>query len=195
MDTAFLAKYSISIFEKEPKVKQSLKDGADIVMFSGDKLFGSVQSGIIAGKSNIILSIKNFSIFRTYRCSAIVLHELQKTTEMYLKKSEESIPFWSLLIKQYKDLEQRIKKIVGDNNYDYEIVTGKSVIGGGTLPNSTLDSPILLMSVNDINGIVEKLLRNTPPIITRITDGKISFDLRSVFENQDGEIAKFLNSI
>ena len=195
VDTAFLAKYNISIFEKEPKVKQSLKDGADIVMFSGDKLFGSVQSGIIAGKSNIILSIKNFSIFRTYRCSAIVLHELQKTTEMYLKKSEESIPFWSLLIKQYKDLEQRIKKIVGDNNYDYEIVTGKSVIGGGTLPNSTLDSPILLLNVNDINQIVEKLLKNTPPIIARITDGKISFDLRSVFENQDGEIAKFLNSI
>ena len=69
---------------------------------------------------------------------------MQKTTEMYLKKSEENIPFWSLLIKQYKDLEQRIKKIVGDNNYDYEIVTGKSIIGGGTLPNSTLDSPILL---------------------------------------------------
>ena len=98
-------------------------------------------------------------------------------------------------LKQYKDLEQRIKKIVDDNTSDYEIVTGKSVIGGGTLPNSTLDSPILLMSVNDTNGIVEKLLRNTPPIITRITDGKISFDLRSVFENQDGEIAKFLNSI
>ena len=195
VDTVFLAKHNLSIFEKEPKVQQSLKDGADIVMFSGDKLFGSVQSGIIAGKSNIILSIKNFSIFRTYRCSTIVLHELQKTTEMYLKKSEESIPFWSLLIKQYKDLEQRIKKIIGDNNYDYKIVTGKSVIGGGTLPNSTLESPILLLTVNDINEIVEKLLRNTPPIIARITDGKISFDLRSVFENQDGEIAKFLNSI
>jgi len=120
---------------------------------------------------------------------------LQKTTELYLKKSEERIPFWSLLTKQYKDLEQRIKKIVDDNTYDYEIVTGKSVIGGGTLPNSTLDSPILLLPVNDTSEIVEKLLRNTPPIIARITDGKISFDLRSVFENQDGEIAKFLNSI
>ena len=86
VDTAFLAKYNISIFEKEPKVQQSLKDGADIVMFSGDKLFGSVQSGIIAGKSDIILSIKNFSIFRTYRCSAIVLHELQKNYRTVLEK-------------------------------------------------------------------------------------------------------------
>ena len=76
-----------------------------------------------------------------------------------------------------------------------KIITGKSVIGGGTLPNSTLDSPILLLPVNDISEVIEKLLKNTPPIIARITDGKISFDLRSVFENQDGEIAKFLNSI
>ncbi|NBX07965.1 MAG: hypothetical protein EBR12_07890, partial [Proteobacteria bacterium] len=75
----FLSKHGLAIFEQEPRVQQSIKDGVDVVMFSGDKLFGSVQSGIIAGKNELINSIKNFSIFRTYRCSDMVLYELQKT--------------------------------------------------------------------------------------------------------------------
>ena len=97
IESSFLTKHSLSIFEKEPRVQQSIRDGVDIVMFSGDKLFGSVQSGIIAGKDELINSIKNFSIFRTYRCSDIVLYELQKTTELYIQKNEENIPFWNLL--------------------------------------------------------------------------------------------------
>ena len=195
IDTSFLIKHNLTIFEKEPRVQKSIEDGSDIVMFSGDKLFGSVQSGIIAGNSEIINSIKNFSIFRTYRCSAIVLSELQKTTEMYLKKSEENIPFWSLLIKQYVDLEQRIKEITKNINHNFEIITGGSIIGGGTLPNITLKSPLLVLNINETDKILEELLGNEIPIIPRIANGKINFDLRSVFENQDSEIAEFLNSI
>ena len=103
---ALFNKTQFIIFEKEPKVQQSIKDGVDIVMFSGDKLFGSVQSGIIAGKDELINSIKNFSIFRTYRCSDIVLYELQKTTELYIQKNEENIPFWNLLKKTYSELKK-----------------------------------------------------------------------------------------
>jgi len=195
IDTSFLAKHNLTIFEKEPRVQQSIKDGSDIVMFSGDKLFGSIQSGIIAGNSEIVDSIKNFSIFRTYRCSAIVLSELQKTTEMYLKKSEINIPFWSLLTKQYVDLEKRIKEIAKNINHNFEIITGVSIIGGGTLPNVTLKSPVLVLNISDTNKIMEELLGNEIPIIPRVVNGKINLDLRSVFENQDSEITKFLNSI
>ena len=195
IDTSFLAKHNLTIFEKEPRVQQSIKDGSDIVMFSGDKLFGSIQSGIIAGNSEIVDSIKNFSIFRTYRCSAIVLSELQKTTEMYLKKSEINIPFWSLLTKQYVDLEKRIKEIAKNINHNFEIITGVSIIGGGTLPNVTLKSPVLVLNISDTNKIMEELLGNEIPIIPRVAKGKINLDLRSVFENQDSEITKFLNSI
>ena len=195
IDTSFLIKHNLTIFEKEPRVQKSIEDGSDIVMFSGDKLFGSVQSGIIAGNSEIINSIKNFSIFRTYRCSAIVLSELQKTTEMYLKKSEENIPFWSLLIKQYVDLEQRIKEITKNINHNFEIITGRSIIGGGTLPNVTLKSPVLVLNISETDKILEKLLGNEIPIIPRVANGKINFDLRSVFKNQDSEITEFLNSI
>ena len=195
IDTSFLAKHNLTIFEKEPRVQQSIEDGSDIVMFSGDKLFGSIQSGIIAGNSEIVDSIKNFSIFRTYRCSAIVLSELQKTTEMYLKKSEINIPFWSLLTKQYVDLEKRIKEIAKNINHNFEIITGVSIIGGGTLPNVTLKSPVLVLNISDTNKIMEELLGNEIPIIPRVVNGKINLDLRSVFENQDSEITKFLNSI
>ena len=195
IETSFLTKHNLTIFEKEPRVQKSIKDGSDIVMFSGDKLFGSVQSGIIAGNSEIVDSIKNFSIFRTYRCSAIILSELQKTTEMYLKKSEIKIPFWSLLTKQYVDLEKRIKEITKNINHNFEIITGVSIIGGGTLPNVTLKSPVLVLNISETDKILTELLGNEITIIPRVANGKINLDLRSVFENQDSEITKFLNSI
>ena len=195
IESSFLTKHSLSIFEKEPRVQQSIRDGVDIVMFSGDKLFGSVQSGIIAGKDELINSIKNFSIFRTYRCSDIVLYELQKTTELYIQKNEEDIPFWNLLKKTYSELESRFEKITENSNIKHKIINGESLIGGGTLPNITLSSPVMVLDVDKPEKVLMKLISNEYPIIPRVVDGKINIDLRSVFENQDDEIAKFLNSL
>ena len=194
-DNAFLSKNNLTMFQKEPRVQQSLKDGSDIVMFSGDKLFGSLQSGIIAGKTKIVQAIKSFSIFRTYRCSPVVLYELQETTDLYIKKSEEKIPFWNLLTKTYDELELRIHKIIKDASFKYRIIKGKSLIGGGTLPNITMESPVLVLDTNNNVEILSKLLNNKTPIIPRMTDGNINLDIRSVFENQDNEIAEFLNLI
>tara|TARA_B100000963_G_scaffold172706_1_gene150237 strand:- start:336 stop:680 length:345 start_codon:yes stop_codon:yes gene_type:complete len=114
---------------------------------------------------------------------------------MYLKKSEENIPFWSLLTKQYIDLEQRIEEITKNINHRFEIITGESIIGGGTLPNVTLKSPVLALNLSEADKILAKFLDNEIPIIPRVANGKINLDLRSVFENQDIEITKFLNSI
>ena len=195
IENSFLSKHNLSIFENEPRVQQSIKDGVDIVMFSGDKLFGSVQSGIIAGKNELINSIKKFSIFRTYRCSDIVLYELQKTTELYIQKNEENIPFWNLLKNTYSDLENRFGKIIEKSNVNLKIINGESLIGGGTLPNITLSSPVMVLDVDESENVLMKLINNEYPIIPRVVDGKINIDLRSVFENQDDEIAKFLNSL
>ena len=195
IENSFLLKHNLSIFENEPRVQQSIKDGVDIVMFSGDKLFGSVQSGIIAGKNELINSIKKFSIFRTYRCSDIVLYELQKTTEQYIQKNEENIPFWNLIKNTYSDLENRFGKIIEKSNVNHKIINGESLIGGGTLPNITLSSPVMVLDVDESENVLMKLISNEYPIIPRVVDGKINIDLRSVFENQDDEIAKFLNSL
>ena len=195
IEESFLLKHNLSIFEKEPRVQQSIKDGVDVVMFSGDKLFGSVQSGIIAGEHKLIDSIKTFSIFRTYRCSDIVLNELQKTTELYIKKDEENIPFWNLLKNTYSQLENRLQKIIEKCNLEHKIINGESLIGGGTLPNITLSSPVMVLDIDEPERVLKKLLSNEYPIIPRVVNGEINIDLRSVFENQDHEIAKFLNSL
>ncbi len=194
-ENAFLSKHNLTMFQKEPRVQQSLKDGSDIVMFSGDKLFGSLQSGIIAGKTKIVEAIKNFSIFRTYRCSPVVLYELQETTDLYIKKLEEKIPFWNLLTRTYDELELRIHKIIKTTSSKHKIIKGKSLIGGGTLPNITMESPVLVLDTSNNEDILYKLLNNKTPIIPRISDGNVNLDIRSVFEYQDNEIAEFLNLV
>ena len=194
-ENAFLSKHNLTMFQKEPRVQQSLKDGSDIVMFSGDKLFGSLQSGIIAGKTKIVEAIKSFSIFRTYRCSPFVLYELQETTDLYIKKLEEKIPFWNLLTRTYDELELRIHKIIKNTSSKHKIIKGESLIGGGTLPNITMESPVLVLDTSNNEDILYKLLNNKTPIIPRISDGNVNLDIRSVFEYQDNDIAEFLNLV
>ena len=84
IDRNFLETKEIDIFKSEPTVQESLQDGSDLVMFSGDKLFGSVQSGIIAGKENLVKEIKNDPLFRTYRCSPLILFELQNLSLIHI---------------------------------------------------------------------------------------------------------------
>ena len=194
-NNVFLSKHNLTMFQKEPRVQQSLRDGSDIVMFSGDKLFGSLQSGIIAGKAKLVKAIKSFSIFRTFRCSPVVLYELQETTDFYIKKSEEKIPFWNLLTRTYDELELRIHKIIKDTTSKHKIIKGESLIGGGTLPNIKMASPVLVLDTKNNVAILSKFLNNKTPIVPRISDGNVNLDIRSVFEYQDNEIAEFLNLI
>lgn len=190
----FLNKYKLNIFSNEPKVQDSIKSGVDIVMFSGDKLFGSVQSGVIAGSNTLINDIKYFSLFRTYRCSDSVLYELESTTEKYVSKNELQIPFWKLISETFETLKSRLENIVENINLNFQIVNGESLIGGGTLPNKFVVSPIL-----EIDGNTEltlnSLIKFEVPIIPRIQNNKVIIDLRSVFPDEDIHIKNALQSL
>ena len=113
----------------------------------------------------------------------------------YIKKSEEKIPFWNLLTRTYDELELRIHKIIKNTSSKHKIIKGESLIGGGTLPNITMESPVLVLDTSNNEDILYKLLNNKTPIIPRISDGNVNLDIRSVFEYQDNEIAEFLNLI
>ena len=194
IDKKFLEINNISIFKDEPFVQDSLSDGANLVMFSGDKLFGSVQSGMIAGDDDLVNEIKNYSLFRTYRCSPITLFELQETVLKYINKQEKEIPFWNLITQPYSSLEDRCKNIAKSISFSTSIEKGESVIGGGTLPDVTLESPILLINNEKTVDIVNQLIRNDIPIVPRIIKDQVCLDLRSVFHNQDDIIVQALNN-
>ena len=191
----FLEVNNIDIFDHETSVQNSLDDGSDLVMFSGDKLFGSVQSGIIAGNSELIENIKNYSLFRTYRCSPSTLFELQETVSHYINKEELNIPFWHLVSQSYQSLETRVKNIVSESSFKFDIEEGTSLIGGGTLPDVTMKSPIMLLKEKASNSLLEILLQNDIPIIPHFYKNKICIDLRSVFEDQDKIIKTCLNKL
>jgi len=194
IDKKFLEINNISIFKDEPFVQDSLSDGANLVMFSGDKLFGSVQSGIIAGDENLVNEIKNYSLFRTYRCSPLTLFELQETVLKYINKQEKEIPFWNLITQSYSSLEDRCKNIAKSISFSTSIEKGESVIGGGTLPDVTLESPILLINNEKTVDTVNQLIKNDIPIVPRIIKDQVCLDLRSVFHNQDDVIVQALNN-
>ena len=194
IDKKFLEINNISIFKDEPFVQDSLSDGADLVMFSGDKLFGSVQSGIIAGDDDLVNAIKNYSLFRTYRCSPMILFELQETVLKYMNKQEKEIPFWNLISQPYSSLEDRCKNIAKSISFSTSIEKGESVIGGGTLPDVTLESPILLINNEKTLDTIDQLIKNDIPIVPRIIKDQVCLDLRSVFHNQDDIIVQALNN-
>jgi len=194
IDKKFLEINNISIFKDEPFVQDSLSDGANLVMFSGDKLFGSVQSGMIAGDDDLVNEIKNYSLFRTYRCSPMTLYELQETVLKYINKQEKEIPFWNLITQSYSSLEDRCKNIAKSISFSTSIEKGESVIGGGTLPDVTLESPILLINNEKTVDTVNQLIKNDIPIVPRIIKDQVCLDLRSVFHNQDDIIVQALNN-
>ena len=194
IDKKFLEINNISIFKDEPFVQDSLSDGANLVMFSGDKLFGSVQSGMIAGDDDLVNEIKNYSLFRTYRCSPMTLFELQETVLKYINKQEKEIAFWNLVTQPYSSLEDRCKNIAKSISFSASIEKGESVIGGGTLPDVTLESPILLINNEKTINTINQLIRNDIPIIPRIIKDQVCLDLRSVFHNQDDIIVQALNN-
>ena len=191
----FLEKNNIDYFKNEQHVQDSLKDGADLVMFSGDKLFGSVQAGIIAGRKELIEYIKESPLFRTYRCSPMVTYELQKTTNLYLSKKETLIPLWSSLQTTHDELLKRIKNISSKLTLDHTIENDYSLIGGGSMPDVKIPSPVISIATSEDSNILSKLVSLDIPVIPRIKDSKVIFDIRSSFETDDDLIINAINNL
>jgi L-seryl-tRNA(Ser) seleniumtransferase len=176
--------------EHEPTPNEALTSGADLVCFSGDKLFGGPQAGIIAGKQRFIAALKREPLFRALRCDKLCLAALQTTIDLHLKAATIEIPARALLGISKDELRARAAHIFARlRGLPGQITIGRGAgkVGGGTLPRSAISS-VTIEIVPDGCSVNEfaSLLRSTiPPVVGYIANNCFKIDLRTVFPQQD----------
>jgi len=181
----------------EPMPSEVLKEGADIVCFSGDKLMGGPQSGIIAGKARHVQALKRHPFFRALRCDKLVLSALQSTAEHYLHNQADTLPLHRMLTADLVSIQRRTRKVAKALNgmpAKICVTPGHSQVGGGALPQVPLPTVTLDIVPNDIrlNDFAARLRRATPPVIGVISGRRFRLDLRTILPDQEKPL---MNSI
>jgi L-seryl-tRNA(Ser) seleniumtransferase len=179
--------------EHEPTPAETLGDGADLVCFSGDKLFGGPQAGIIAGKKRLVEELKREPLFRALRCDKLVLAALQVTTDLHLNGPEARIPAIAILRITKDELRARAAAIlVRLRGLPMQITVGRgnASVGGGSLARSVLPSVTLdiLPEHSSVNEFATNMRRSSPPVIGYIANGSFKLDLRTIFPSQDDSV-------
>lgn len=185
-----------SWLENEPAAKQTLQAGADLVCFSGDKLLGGPQAGIIAGKADLVARVAKHPLARAFRPGSLVLNALQNLALSYLARDGDAIAFWRMASRDTDGLVERAQKIVDALSLEYhasslKVVEQDAVPGGGTLPTVTIPSAGL-----SLEGDHAKALRELDrPIVARVQDGQTVLDLRCVDSASDSYLIAALSAI
>lgn len=169
----------------EPTVQEALAAGADLVCFSGDKLLGGPQAGIIAGRAELVAKLKRHPLARALRADKLCLAGLSATLLHYLKgEAEREVPIWRMIsmpLAVIRERAARWREVLGLG----ELVEGESTVGGGSLPGEVLPTCLLALEVRSPARALAVLRAFKPPVIARIQDERLVLDPRTVLEEQD----------
>jgi L-seryl-tRNA(Ser) seleniumtransferase len=181
--------------EHEPTVFESLQAGADLVCFSGDKLLGGPQAGIILGKTSLIAKLKKHPLARAIRADKLCLAALSATLLHYLKdEALQQVPVWQMISASPHNLHKRADGWRGALGIG-EVVASQSTVGGGSLPEETLESFVLALEVRSPNHFLERLRQCKPPVIARLEDERVIFDPRTVMAGQEQDLLFAIRSV
>jgi L-seryl-tRNA(Ser) seleniumtransferase len=172
----------------EPTVQESLAAGMDLVCFSGDKLIGGPQAGIILGKAELIAKVKNHPLARALRADKLCLAALTATLLHYLKdEAVQAIPIWRMIAQAPAQLHLAAEG--WRRRLDQgEVISGMSTVGGGSLPGENLPTFLLALDVEKPDSFLKKLRRQHPPIIARTENERILLDPRTVLPEEEGAL-------
>jgi L-seryl-tRNA(Ser) seleniumtransferase len=212
--TALGCKYSLSVFEDlgsgcladlsgigigEPMARASIAAGVDVIAFSGDKLLGGPQAGIIAGRRDLVERIRRHPLFRALRVDKLTIAAMEETMGAYLRGAWDEIPAQRMLRLSPDELRQRAVAFVErlqvhlPAGASLEVVEGFSVIGGGSTPDRKLPAFLVAVASPQLSAarIEERLRRPAEgiPVIARIEEGRLLLDLRTVFPDEEGPLA------
>ena len=176
----------------EPTVGESLAAGADLVCFSGDKLLGGPQAGIIAGRADLVAKLKKHPLARAIRADKLCLAALTATLLHYLKDEAESkIPVWRMIATPADQIRTRAgawATALGQG----EVIQGESTVGGGSLPGETLPTYLLALSRRNPDRLLKRLRQQEPPVIARLQDDRVVLDPRTVLPEQEEALLRGL---
>jgi L-seryl-tRNA(Ser) seleniumtransferase len=178
----------------EPMPRERLEAGADIVTFSGDKLVGGPQAGIVAGRAELVARLRRDPLARAMRPDKVVLAALAATLRLYRAGvAHEEIPIWRQIATPLESLERRARELAGTVASGHAALT-ESTIGGGSLPGQTLPSWSLRIDGRGAQRLLKALRTGSPAVIGRIEDGAVVLDLRTVEPGEDAELAAALGA-
>ena len=185
----------------EPPVAHALRDGADIVTFSGDKLLGGPQAGLILGRSELIARIAEHPLMRAIRVDKMTLAALEATIHLYLDGREAEIPLWTMLSTGAAEIEIRARAIAAtleqrNPALKIEVVPCASVSGGGSMPGAEIPSWSVALSHGDYGASIldAKLRAQDPPVLGRIDDDRLLLDLRTVRPEDDELVCELVGA-
>lgn len=173
----------------EPMVQESVEAGAAVVCFSGDKLLGGPQAGIIVGQAEYVNPLKSHPLARALRADKLCLVGLQATLLHYLKEeATEQVPVWRMIAAPLAEIERRAErwqKRLRQAGVAAQVIDGNSTVGGGSLPGEMLPTKLLALTVAHPNQLDAALRAAAPPVIGRIQDDQLVLDPRTVLPDEE----------
>ena len=175
----------------EPMVQESVRGGAGLVIFSGDKLLGGPQAGIIVGQKPLVEKLKKHPLARAVRADKLTLAALSATLLHYLKdEAARKIPVWRMIAMPLNEIESRARRWA--EAWGGEVVDGQSTVGGGSLPGETLPTELAAIAVKSPNLFLNKLRAAAIPIIARVEGDRVVFDPRTVRDDEEQSLIKIV---
>lgn len=181
--------------EHEPTVQESLSVGADLVCFSGDKLLGGPQAGILVGRAELIAKCRKHPLARAIRADKIALAALSATLLHYLKdEALRQVPVVRMMAMTAEEIRERALRWSNELGQG-QVIAGRSTVGGGSLPGETLPTYLLALSPRSPNRFLARLRQAQPPVIARLDEDRVLLDPRTVLPEQDEILLGILRGI
>lgn len=178
----------------EPLAGESLRAGADLISFSGDKLLGGPQAGILAGRPDLVTRLRRNPMFRALRVDKLVYQALGDTLRAILLEQFDRVPALAMIAQSAALIRTRAMKLLAKvPELKAELIEGRSVIGGGSTPEQSLPTWLIAIESPDVTGLERKLRLGDPPVIARIEDGRLLLDLRTVMAADEEALAAALS--
>ena len=180
----------------EPLVADSLKAGADLVSFSGDKLLGGPQAGILAGNAEVVTRLRRNPLFRALRLDKLVYQSLENTLRNLLLERWDRVPALAMIRQTPDEIRARAERLFARiPGIRAEVVPGNSVIGGGATPEQAIPTWLIAIASPDLQAAEARLRAGDPPVIARIEDNRLMLDLRTVLPEEEDELAAALAGV